>query len=481
MTLIKSILLGSAAGIVAVAGAQAADLPTKKAAPAADYVKICNINGTAGFIVPGSDTCLKLYGGVVWEGIFASAQDAYLPDYAKTVTTVGGVTTTTPRLNPVTGLPIPTQVQTGTQLRDTFDMGGRGVIGFDATSNTAWGPLFAEAEFRGNYSTSTQGTFPGTFGNGFSLDHAKATWAGLTFGYVTTFYNLGNGPGDLDYFSPDPGTVPLIAYTASFGGGFSATLSLEDGVKKRTNGIYNALQNANQGTGQPSQVFTGLNNVYHGTQYPDVVVQLGIAQGWGSAKIAGAAHNSDILYGPFGAVGYGGDNFWGYGVNTAVSINLPSLGPKSEFTIQGAYSHGALSLGGATGPGVIPFNGSGPLFELSDAVQRLDGTFSEPNSWSIASHLKYQINPQFSIAPELSYAEITYGGDLQLISNKWQGFLGGLITNWDPTPGLDFQLDLVYVDSKQSVPSAWIPTVETPSWNTHSNGFFGRLAIARTF
>ena len=37
MTLIKSTLLGSAAGIVAVAGAQAADLPTRKAAP----VRIC--------------------------------------------------------------------------------------------------------------------------------------------------------------------------------------------------------------------------------------------------------------------------------------------------------------------------------------------------------------------------------------------------------------------------------------------------------
>ena len=33
MTLIKSLLLGSAAGIVAVATAQAADLPTRKAAP----------------------------------------------------------------------------------------------------------------------------------------------------------------------------------------------------------------------------------------------------------------------------------------------------------------------------------------------------------------------------------------------------------------------------------------------------------------
>jgi hypothetical protein len=61
MTLMKSILLGSAAGIVAVAGAQAADLPTKKAAPA-EYVKICNVGGMAGFIIPGSDTCLKIGG-----------------------------------------------------------------------------------------------------------------------------------------------------------------------------------------------------------------------------------------------------------------------------------------------------------------------------------------------------------------------------------------------------------------------------------
>ena len=41
MTLIKSILLGSAAGIVAVATAQAADLPTRKAAPV-EYVRVCS-------------------------------------------------------------------------------------------------------------------------------------------------------------------------------------------------------------------------------------------------------------------------------------------------------------------------------------------------------------------------------------------------------------------------------------------------------
>ena len=66
MTLIKSLLLGSAAGIVAVASAQAADLPTRKGAPAAEYVRVCTINvGGAplvGFTLPGSDTCLKISG-----------------------------------------------------------------------------------------------------------------------------------------------------------------------------------------------------------------------------------------------------------------------------------------------------------------------------------------------------------------------------------------------------------------------------------
>src|SRR5271169_6755810 len=61
MTLTKSLLLGSAAGIVAVASAQAADLPTKKAAPV-EYVRVCNVGGITGWTLPGSDTCVKFSG-----------------------------------------------------------------------------------------------------------------------------------------------------------------------------------------------------------------------------------------------------------------------------------------------------------------------------------------------------------------------------------------------------------------------------------
>ena len=62
MKMVKSLLLGSAAGLAAVAGAQAADLPVK--AKAVEYVKVCSLYGAGFFYIPGTDTCLKIGGFV---------------------------------------------------------------------------------------------------------------------------------------------------------------------------------------------------------------------------------------------------------------------------------------------------------------------------------------------------------------------------------------------------------------------------------
>ena len=77
MTVMKSLLLGSAATLVVVAGAQAADLPTKKGAPAAEYVKVCKVGDIAGFIIPGSDTCLKISGYVNAQIAMGNVKDEY--------------------------------------------------------------------------------------------------------------------------------------------------------------------------------------------------------------------------------------------------------------------------------------------------------------------------------------------------------------------------------------------------------------------
>ena len=76
MTLMKSLLLGSAAGIVAVASAQAADLPTRKAAPV-EYVRVCNVGGITGWTLPGSDTCLKLSGYITAQFVGGNLNTEY--------------------------------------------------------------------------------------------------------------------------------------------------------------------------------------------------------------------------------------------------------------------------------------------------------------------------------------------------------------------------------------------------------------------
>ena len=78
MKMVKSLLLGSAAGVVAMAGAQAADLPVK--AKPVQYVKICSLYGAGFYYIPGTDTCIKIGGFVRAEvnfnagGSFSSLQ-----------------------------------------------------------------------------------------------------------------------------------------------------------------------------------------------------------------------------------------------------------------------------------------------------------------------------------------------------------------------------------------------------------------------
>ena len=56
----RTLILGSAAGLIAISGAQAADLPVK--AKAVEYVRICSLYGAGFYYIPGTDTCIKIGG-----------------------------------------------------------------------------------------------------------------------------------------------------------------------------------------------------------------------------------------------------------------------------------------------------------------------------------------------------------------------------------------------------------------------------------
>jgi hypothetical protein len=61
---IKSLLLGSAAALAVVSGAQAADAIVAAEPEPMEYVRVCDAFGTGYFYIPGTETCLKIGGYV---------------------------------------------------------------------------------------------------------------------------------------------------------------------------------------------------------------------------------------------------------------------------------------------------------------------------------------------------------------------------------------------------------------------------------
>ena len=263
MTLTKSLLLGSAATLVVVAGAQAADLPTKKGAPAAEYVKVCKVGDIAGFIIPGSDTCLKISGYVNAQiaagNVSQERQVAYDGGYDESYF-----------------------VTKDAKYVNSIGFSTRGQVNFDAVTNTAMGPLLAHIEIQSN---SGVGFDP--LGNGAVLNAGYVQWAGITAGKHGSFYDyLAGGDTWKDFFSPDHSGTPinLLAYTATFGGGFSATLSLEQNESVTGVNVPYFVSSVASGGYTPSGTQLGV-------RAPDIIAALDVTQSWGGAHLAGVAHN----------------------------------------------------------------------------------------------------------------------------------------------------------------------------------------------
>ncbi len=435
MTLMKSLLLGSAAALVTVAAAQAADLPTKKGAPAAEYVRICHItvNGSpmVGWVLPGSDTCFKISGDITAQYTLGSTATQYLVTGANTLG--AGVSTT---------------------YQNQWGMFDRGQVNFEAASNTAYGPLYSHIELQGNY------------GNGFDsvanstvINSAFLTWAGLTAGKHGSFYDyLAGGPAWDDFISPDHsgGPIPLIAYTASFGGGFSATISAE----------------------QNSQVLFSdfaATTVATGTRAPDLVAAVDLKQGWGSAHVAVVAHN--VREGAAAASTTTIDQ-WGWGVIGGLGFNLPSLGAGDDFKIQGVYTHEAIGYSGLTSYG--SYNASNIQFGYGDAMIVGPATWSVPTTWSVAALADFVIGPTFKISPEASYGHVSWSNSPAQFSNSVSVFVGGGVLEWTPVKNLVFDLDLLYLDGTQSAPTGWAG-VGASAWRSSFDGFNAKLRIERDF
>ena len=322
MTLIKSLLLGSAAGIVAVATAQAADLPTRKAAPV-EYVRVCNVGGITGWTLPGSDTCLKLSGfitGAIRWGqhsvpstttarlgyllLPAAAPGARCDDRWRARWRGGrphGPGWDRPNRNTQRVLLAASPAQQNTNFYRNSDglVRPAPTYGLDVASNTAWGPLIGHAEIQGDASNGLDHS--GRLGKQFFyINTAYITWAGITAGKAQSFFSfIGGGDNYANIFSPDRkgfNEPLLLAYTASFGGGFTATLSAESpggvgasgGGTDANGGYFQTNMGPGSGSFNPSMI------TYGGQKWPDIVGALHVKQGWGEAQVSGVIHNVNV-------------------------------------------------------------------------------------------------------------------------------------------------------------------------------------------
>ena len=236
MKMVKSLILGSAAGLVAMSGAQAADLPVK--AKAVEYVRICSLYGAGFFYIPGTDTCIKLGG------------------YVRVDTTFNGGIYGGPAWSGDVGQ--------GNRYRDYFTSRSRMALTVDTRTATEYGVVrtFGQGDFQfnnfGTHATRpTLTAFPGgasnalnTAGGGYvAVEMVFIQFAGFTFGKSASAYATPwNGyPGNNNSFlmgGPDYVTgVNNIQYTAQFGNGVSATIGLDDPT------VFNRTSVLNLGVG----------------------------------------------------------------------------------------------------------------------------------------------------------------------------------------------------------------------------------------
>ncbi|QEN90492.1 porin [Labrys sp. KNU-23] len=368
----KSLLLGAAAGIAAIGTAQAADLPMTKG-EAVEYVKVCSAFGPGFFYIPGSDTCLKIGGEI-------------RADYR----VFGG---------------------TGFSRDDNRSaFGTQGRIWFDARTETEWGLLRSYFQINASGRTASA-TGLGTQ-NKFEVDKAFIQFGGLTAGYAHSFFGFYDNDYGNTIWAPyyaESSTVNLLAYTAQFGGGFSATLSIEDGRDHRADNTFAPFQNAN---GDLVGYRRG------GQQFPDVVGQLRLDQSWGGLAVQAAIHQNRS--GENFSIDTDGDGIAdtdvinphkskvGWAVGATALVKIPAI-EEGHFIVEGQYANGATH-----------YLGSGNTISgTSDYYLAPVGVFGQGKAgkgWSVVAELGGNITPVLNANLVGSYIDTKY-------DNAWGGGL----------------------------------------------------------
>jgi len=180
---IKSLLLGSAAALLAVSGARAADAVVVAEPEPMEYVRICDVYGAGFYYIPGTETCLKIGGLVRYQIDFDNDELGEVTDG------LGG-------------------------LDEGWNKSVLARISFDARSETEYGTFKRYIQIN----ATTGGT---------TLRHAYFELGGLLVGHTDTLYD-GDLGGEFDWAGG--ARVNQIRYTFDAGNGISVSLGTEVAV-----------------------------------------------------------------------------------------------------------------------------------------------------------------------------------------------------------------------------------------------------------
>ncbi len=310
---------------------------------------------------------------------------------------------------------------------------------------------------------------------------AYLNWAGITAGKANSFFSaFGGGEGWANLFSPDQqgyNQPLLLAYTATFGGGFSATISLQDPV-----------------LGGPSG--PGVDEVVPGSKpiracvLPTSSAAIDLTQSWGTAHVAGVAHNVNVA--ELGTAYT--ENIWGWAIDGGLKFNLPTLGAGDEIQIQGAWSRNATWYSGL--PGAMWDEGGAsasaaastatasatPIADTYSQRRHGHGAWATPTAWSIAASGEFHFSPVFLIAPEIGYGQLHWSGSPRAGSRQREHLDGrrgvplgsGCASRLQPRAALPEHQP---VDAAASMR----PSCSTIPWQSTQSGLEGRFEITRDF
>ena len=474
MKMVKSLILGSAAGLIAMSGAQAADLPVK--AKAVEYVRICSLYGAGFWYIPGTDTCIKLGGYLRVETAFnASVFNGAYGGQLGAQNRLSNYYTARSRQD----LTIDTRTATEYGVVRTF---------FDATFSWTSGTYAGNAAspgstvYSGGVGQVGNPSDGGIAGGSVGVYHAFIQFAGFTLGKTISPFDAPwtNYPGNnFDGLVGGSGTVTAvnqITYDAQFGNGVSGTLALVDPTAYNQSNLFNLSTGLVVGPAFTGGAY-GLND-FGGTRAPDIIGRIKVDQAWGIFQFSAVAHNNHAAYYVPGVETAGHpEDKWGWAVQGALQIKNIPTGAGDTINLQAVYTDGATRynlsslvpqnfamFGGTNAPGAYQSVG---IAAAADGVFAAGTGIDTVQTWGMRGAFNHNWDPYWNSALYGAYAQVNYKAAGATLICNGVAALGaatagittcnpdfniaqlGFITRWTPVKNLTFSADVAYTHLDQ--------------------------------